>query len=193
MLLARRHAVVLGAALTGLVLSSGPAAAAPPPTVTFTGSCGIAGSPAESEPDTDSLTVPGEGLVVFVNHLDEKATLLVDDRPAGSLRANEEVPVVFHRGPVMVKLVPACLPALDANEVIVVVTQPAGAPGVSAAERADAGSAQPAVRSSSAAQAPPGRRASRILVLVAVICVAGVSFATIRAIIIQRAIRTASA
>jgi hypothetical protein len=175
--------VVVGAAL----LIPGPALASPTPTVTFSGGCGVRGAGAASEPDAVSLAVPAEGLVVFVNHLGATATLLVDDRPAGTLRVNEQVSVVFHHGPVTVKLAPACLPAVDADPVYVAVAARGPAASPSVAAPAYLGSQDPP------APALHRRGASKILVLVAAICVVGVSFATIRAIIAQRAIRTASA
>jgi hypothetical protein len=195
MSLTRRYAAVgavLGAVLAGGgLLSAGLAVAADTPTVTFSGGCGTAGAGAgaASEPDAASLSVPAEGLVVFVNHLGQTASLLVDDRAAGTLRANDQVSVIFHHGPVSVKLAPACLATADADPVYVAVAAGAPGPVANPAVRVSGAAAGPVV-----AQATAHRRgASKILVLVAAICVVGVSFATIRAIIAQRAIRTASA
>lgn len=185
-----RHAWALGAllatVLSGVLIAAGPAAAEQTPTVTFNGGCGVGGVGAASEPDADTLSVPTEGTILFVNHLGVAATLLVDDRSAGTLHASEEVPVVFHHGPVSVKLAPSCLPAADAVPVDVDVTPAAHPQGAIMSVSAGAPGAVVAAQ-------PHRRGASKILVLVAVICVVGVSVATIRAIITQRAIRTASA
>jgi hypothetical protein len=184
--------LALVAALAGgALLAPGSALASPTPTVTFNGGCGVRGEGAASEPDAVSLAVPAEGLVVFVNHLGATAALLVDDRPAVTLRTNEQVSVVFHHGPVTVKLAPACMPAVDADPVYVAVAprDPSAAAGLPAAGYLTSQAVAPAA----AAPAPHRHGASKTLVLVAAICVVGVSIATIRAIIAQRAIRTASA
>jgi hypothetical protein len=200
--LGRRHRYALALCLAAAGAVAGTVLAAPDramgetrPTVTFNGGCGVRGAGAASEPDADSLAVPAEGAAIFVNHLGQNATLLVDDRAAGSLRANDEVAVVFHRGPVSVKLAPACLPAARAVAISVRVGHPAarrGAGGYPGATRTAPGAGQsPPVPE--AHSAPGHRAASKILFLVAVICVVGMSVATIRAIITQRAIRTARA
>ncbi len=184
-----RYTFALVAALIGVgLLVPGVGVAAPStPTVTFNGGCGVGGVGAVSEPDANTLSVPAEGMAIFVNHLGQSATLLVDGRPAGTLRANDEVPVVFHHGPVTIKLTPACLPAPAAVSVSVRVV--GGAPR--RAGQAAPGASHPAV--ARARDTLPRRHASTVLVLVSAICVIGVSTSTIRAIIAQRAIRTASA
>jgi len=182
----RRYAGALAAALVAVLVPAGTVAAEQVPTVTFNGGCGVQGVGAASEPDADALSVPAEGTVLFVNHLGVAANLLVNDRPAGTLRANEEVPVVFHHGPVSVKLAPSCLPAAEAVPVGVEVSPPVRA-------RIAPGSVPAAAPGATRAVTPRQHHPSRILVLVAVICVVGVSVATIRAIITQRAIRTVSA
>jgi hypothetical protein len=188
--LTRRYAVVVALAALlagGVLLHPEPAGAGQTPTVTFHGGCGY------STPDAPALSVPVEGLVVFVNHLGTAATLLVDGRPAGTLHANDQVSVVFHHGPVAVTLVPACRSATTAQPVRVTVG--AQFPAVAASPSPDSlyVAAQPPAARQDAPAAPHRRGVSKILVLVAAICVVGVSFATIRAIISQRAIRTASA
>jgi hypothetical protein len=189
----RRYPLVLGVALVaalagGALLAPASALADAARTVTFGGGCGVRGVGAASEPDAVALAVPAEGLVVFVNHLGVTASLFVDDRPSATLHANEQVSVVFHHGPVSVRLVPACLPVVAAEPVYVAVAGrgPSAVPGAGHLSSHDAvPKAGPA--------AAHRRGPSKILVLVAAFCVIGVSFATIRAIIAQRAIRTASA
>jgi hypothetical protein len=190
--------VVLAAVSTGVgLLVPGWAVAAQSPTVTFNGGCGPQGVGAASQPDSAALSVPAEGLVVFVNHLGETATLLVDDRLSGTLQANDEVSVIFHHGPVSVRLAPSCLAVADADPVYVAVaaSTPANSPYPAATDQGlgPAYLASQAPGRSAERGAPHRRGASKILVLVAAICVVGVSFATIRAIIAQRAIRTARA
>ena len=179
---ARGLGAVLVAVLSGVLVPAGPARAEAGLTVTFNGGCGVRGAGAASEPDADLLSVPAEATVIFVNHLGQAATLLVDDRSAVTLRANDEVPVVFHHGPVSVKLAPPCVAVADAVAVDVEV--------VTAYPRA----AAPTVAAPATSAATAQRHTfSKILVLVAAICVVGVSVATIRAIIAQRAIRTVDA
>lgn len=77
-------------------------------TVTFEGSCGLFGLSADATPDTSQLSVAAEETVQFVNHTGQPATLQIDGEAAGSLGADEALPVVFHRGPVSVTMAPDC-------------------------------------------------------------------------------------
>lgn len=62
-----------------------------------------------SRPSVSSLTVPAESTVRFVNKLNQGATLRLDGRDAARVPRGGVRPVLFHRGPVRVEMVPDCL------------------------------------------------------------------------------------
>ncbi|WP_213451086.1 hypothetical protein [Rhizomonospora bruguierae] len=62
-----------------------------------------------SRPSVSDLTVPAESTVRFVNRLNQGATLRLDGRDAARVPRGGVRPVLFHRGPVRVEMVPDCL------------------------------------------------------------------------------------
>jgi hypothetical protein len=103
-----RTALTLVAAVAGGALLGPGAAFAGSPTVTFSGSCGLLGIGASSQPDTGSVTISSGSSVTFVNHLDQPAQLMINNSAATTLAKDTAVPVSF-TGPATVALVPGCL------------------------------------------------------------------------------------
>lgn len=102
--------------------------------ITFTGdsllTLGALSCP--SKPDANSLTVLAESTVTFINSTDRTGSLQIDGAASATLRPGEGVPVVFHRGPVQVKLVPTCTLGLSQPEAATIKVTAAPAPAPSA-------------------------------------------------------------
>ena len=107
----RRYAVELGTAiLASLPLLAGAAMGSLEalPQVDFDDR-GFGWLDCGSKPSVGSISVPAEAKVIFVNNLGQSATLQIDGEDSGLLGSGEAVEVQFHRGPVLVAMVPECL------------------------------------------------------------------------------------
>jgi hypothetical protein len=100
-------AVLALASVVGPLLAPGAASAAPP-TVTFTGGCGLLGVGASSQPSTGSVRIATNSSVNFVNHLNGAAQLLVNGASQTTIKPDYQVQVSFHAS-ATVALVPSCL------------------------------------------------------------------------------------
>lgn len=163
--------VAVGAVVGLPLLAAGPAAAATP-RVEFAGS-GAGLLSCRSTPSDADLTVPAESTVIFVNKLDDVATLRINGRNATRVSKDESTEVLFHRGTVRIEMVPDCglTLASDIKAVSVTVAAPGAAAAPSSSGPAKpAGSSQAGVASSQssrashraggAGSASPGRSAS---------------------------------
>lgn len=207
-----RHPRAAGAALVvalagAPLLASLPAGAAAPAAQPETGAqIRFRGGPlglgilfCRSDPDQGALTVPAGATVTFVNHTRRPATLLIDGAVAGTARANQALPVVFHRGSVTVAMVPSC--GFNLNRVFGAVTvevtpAPADAAGPAGAflignPHAAATGKVTVAEAVTATSAPGG--ANGLVALIAAVCVAGTTTSAIRAILAQHASRTLDA
>jgi hypothetical protein len=147
----QRAAAVASAAVLGgvplLLIGAAPAyAETDPPAVPESGrevvfdggglgvlSCG-------SQPSVGRLAVPAESTVRFVNKLNQAATLRLDGRDAARLARGGVRPVLFHRGPVRVELVPDCLANVNSKYGAVSVEVTKAAPGKSGSPGSTGGS-----------------------------------------------------
>jgi hypothetical protein len=126
----RVGALLATGAVAGLpLLAAGPAAAAGPE-ISFSRGGGLEALSCSSSPSEESVTVPAESTVTFVNRLGSDATLRIDGRDATEVKKDESTDVLFHRGPVQVALVPDCsLLALSKTfEPVSVKVEPADTP-----------------------------------------------------------------
>ncbi len=144
---------------TGLVaglplLPAAPAAAAPPE-ISFSRD-GLELLSCNSRPSDSELTVSAESTVAFRNRLGEDATLRIDGRDGTRVRNGEASQVLFHRGTVLVQLVPDCGVSLSSKfqGVSVTVTPAASATSGTASSAPAQSGAQSGARSS----APSGDR-----------------------------------
>lgn len=62
-----------------------------------------------SKPNLETISVPAQSKVIFVNNLGQNAMLQIDGESGGGVGNGEAVEVQFHRGPVAVAMVPECL------------------------------------------------------------------------------------
>lgn len=162
----RFAAVLTTGVLAGLpVLPAGPAVAAPPE-ISFSRD-GLELLSCNSRPSDSELTVSAESTVSFRNQLGEDATLRIDGRDGTRVRTGEASEVLFHRGTVLVELVPDCGLSLSSNvQGVSVTVAPAASatsgPGSSAPPESGAGSAAASGdrNGPGAGQAANGRRSS---------------------------------
>lgn len=150
--------LAIGSMATLPLLAADPAAAATP-RVEFSGD-GAELLSCDSRPSTPELTVPAESTVIFVNKLDDDATLRINGRESARVDEDESVEVLFHRGTVRVAMVPDC--GLSLSNTVQSVTVTVGAAG-SASHTSSAGSgksAKPSPTDSSAARSRHGSRST---------------------------------
>lgn len=157
-----------------------------------------------TKPNTISTTVPAETTLRVVNRSDFRTLLLLDGVARGELAGGAAVEVLFHHGPVTVGLRPLCV--FSAGSAVRVEVGPPPkhvlAPsGGSAAGRGESSAntddrryawvsglaAEPLAPMDPVRDDGP----TGLLALVAAICVVGVSAGAVRAVIAQRATRTA--
>jgi len=106
--LSRTRTVALALAVAaGPLLAPGVAMAASP-TVTFNGNCAIGGLGASSQPDVGAISVPAGTTVMFVNHLQKTAKLLVNGQERAKVEPDFQIGVAF-QGPASVSMAPTCL------------------------------------------------------------------------------------
>jgi len=158
----RTAASVLGAAVGAALLALAPALvagaafAATGPAVEFSGGSVLNAVVCKSAPNTAKLTVPAESRVMFVNRLGQTATLRVDGRAVGQVKANQAVPVTFHYGPVSVSMAfPCSVGVVEEFESVSVAVTPRSVPAAAAASGAAAG-ASTGGRAQSGASRPNG-------------------------------------
>jgi hypothetical protein len=141
-----------------------PASAAAPPEISFSRD-GLEALSCNSRPSDSTVTVSAESTVSFRNRLGEDATLRIDGRDGTRVRAGAASEVLFHRGTVLVQLVPDCGLSLSSKFQGVSVTVAPAAPGPSSGVPGESGGRSPAAPSSDrtgggAAQAGADRRSS---------------------------------
>ncbi|MFS8477734.1 MAG: hypothetical protein FWJ93_01945 [Micromonosporaceae bacterium] len=152
-----------------------------------------------AEPDQQRLRVRAESKVTFVNHTGRPATVRVDGHDAGTVEANQGLPVIFHGGPVTVSMIPDCGFTLNrtVSPVMVEVTAPPTDPDNSAdillIGNPSAVAAGTVAIAAAVAVTPAPNGANLLVALVATVCVTGASVGAIRAILAQRVSSTSAA
>nr|BFE64344.1 hypothetical protein GCM10020063_088700 [Dactylosporangium thailandense] len=143
--LAATAAAIAAAALT---VGASPVSAAPAePTVEFSGGSVLSLLVCKSQPNTGDLSVPADTRVNFVNRLGQNASLKVDGQSVATVQPNQQVPVLFKKGPVEVAM------TFDCGVGVVQQFKPVSV-GVTAPPAAPAATGQPA--QGSTAKAAPG-------------------------------------
>jgi hypothetical protein len=124
----RFAAILATAVVAGLPLLAAGSALAAPPEISFSRD-GLELLSCNSRPSDSELTVSAESTVSFRNELGESATLRIDGRNGPRVSTGEASEVLFHRGTVLVQLVPDCGLSLSSKfqGVSVTVTPAAGA------------------------------------------------------------------
>ncbi|WP_432982538.1 hypothetical protein [Dactylosporangium sp. CA-233914] len=96
-------------AAAALTVGASPVSAAPEsPTVEFTGGSVLSLLVCKSQPNTPDVSVPADSRVNFVNRLGQNASLKVDGKAVATVQPNQQVPVVFKKGPVEVAMTFDC-------------------------------------------------------------------------------------
>ncbi|HWG98044.1 MAG TPA: hypothetical protein VNV66_01705, partial [Pilimelia sp.] len=70
---------------------------------------GVLGVSCGANPDTTSVSVPAESTLRVVNRTGHRATLLLDGTARGEIGKGSTAEVLFHRGPVALKIKPHCV------------------------------------------------------------------------------------
>ncbi|WP_432833463.1 hypothetical protein [Dactylosporangium sp. CA-092794] len=147
----RLAATAAALAAAALTVAAGPVSAAPAtPTVEFTGGSVLSLLVCKSEPSAGDVSVPADSRVNFVNRLGQDAFLKVDGKSVASVPPNQQVPVVFKKGPVEVAM------TFDCGVGVVQQFKPVSV-GVTAPPAAPAGQSTtgPAKTAPAKTQAPP--------------------------------------
>jgi hypothetical protein len=158
--LAATAAAVIAAALT--VGASPVSAATESPTVEFSGGSVLSLLVCKSEPNTGGLSVPADSRVNFVNRLGQNASLKVDGKSVATVQPNQQVPVLFKKGPVEVAMTFDCGVGVmqQFKPVSVGVTTPPPAAAVTGqAAQGQAKAAPGATKTTAAANGPAGAAA----------------------------------
>jgi hypothetical protein len=96
-------------AAAALTVCASPVSAAPTtPTVEFSGGSVLSLLVCKSEPSAPDVSVPADSRVNFVNRLGQNAFLKVDGQSVATVQPNQQVPVVFKKGPVEVAMTFDC-------------------------------------------------------------------------------------
>jgi hypothetical protein len=138
-------------------VGASPVSAAGTPTVEFSGGSVLSLLVCKSEPSAPDVSVPADSRVNFVNRLGQNAFLKVDGQSVATVQPNQQVPVVFKKGPVEVAMTFDCGVGVvqQFKPVSVGVTaSPAGA-----APTGGAANGTPAVNKTGAAAGPAGAAA----------------------------------
>jgi hypothetical protein len=105
----RLAATAAALAAAALTVGASPVSAAPAtPTVEFTGGSVLSLVVCKSEPSSGDVSVPADSRVNFVNRLGQNASLKVDGKSVATVQPNQQVPVVFKKGPVEVAMTFDC-------------------------------------------------------------------------------------
>ena len=105
----RLAATAAALAAAALTVGASPVSAAPAaPTVEFSGGSVLSLLVCKSEPNTGNLSVPADSRINFVNRLGQNAALKVDGRNVATVQPNQQVPVLFKKGPVEVAMTFDC-------------------------------------------------------------------------------------
>ncbi|MFI5913873.1 hypothetical protein [Dactylosporangium sp. NPDC051541] len=78
------------------------------PSVEFSGGSVLSLLVCKSEPSTGNVSVPSDSRVNFVNRLGQNASLKVDGKSVATVQPNQQVPVLFKKGPVEVAMTFDC-------------------------------------------------------------------------------------
>ncbi|WP_344610954.1 hypothetical protein [Dactylosporangium salmoneum] len=105
----RLAATAAALAAAALTVGAGPVSAAPEtPTVEFSGGSVLSLLVCKSQPNTGNVSVPADSRVNFVNRLGQNANLKVDGQSVATVQPNQQVPVLFKKGPVEVAMTFDC-------------------------------------------------------------------------------------
>ncbi|MFB9450897.1 hypothetical protein Dvina_53690 [Dactylosporangium vinaceum] len=158
--LAATAAAIAAAALT---VGAGPVSAAPEtPSIEFSGGSVLSLLVCKSEPNTGNVSVPSDSRVNFVNRLGQDASLKVDGRSVATVQPNQQVPVLFKKGPVEVAMTFDCGVGVvqQFKPVSVGVTTPPPSAGGATAQAAQPQAKAPgAVKTTGPANGPAGAAA----------------------------------
>ncbi len=120
--------------LSAALLTTSPAAAADPGTITFNGNCGLIGLGYSSAPavdgkaDTEATTVPAGTKLTIVNNLSVAATLAVNGQnQAPAVQNGKSVGYQATTGPIKITLTPQCGLDVGTSKAMTVTVTPAAA------------------------------------------------------------------
>ena len=126
------------------------------PRIEFSGGQGLLSC--SSRPSDRDVTVPAESSVIFVNGLQDDATLRINGRDAARVPEGESREVLFHHGTVRIQMVPGCGLSLSSDFEAVSVT--VVAPGESASGPSSGGPARSSDSSPPPRSGAPSSRGS---------------------------------
>jgi hypothetical protein len=105
----RLAATAAAFAAAALTVGASPVSAAPAtPTVEFSGGSVLSLLVCKSQPNLGDVSVPADSRVNFVNRLGQNASLKVDGKSVATVQPNQQVPVLFKKGPVEVAMTFDC-------------------------------------------------------------------------------------
>ena len=104
----RLAATAAALAAAALTVGASPVSAAGTPTVEFSGGSVLSLLVCKSQPSAPDVSVPADSRVNFVNRLGQNAFLKVDGQSVATVQPNQQVPVVFKKGPVEVAMTFDC-------------------------------------------------------------------------------------
>ncbi|WP_426508951.1 hypothetical protein ACPPVO_60145 [Dactylosporangium sp. McL0621] len=157
-----RLAATAAIATAALTVGASPVSAAPSaPTVEFSGGSVLSLLVCKSEPNTGDLSVPADSRINFVNRLGQNAALKVDGKSVATVQPNQQVPVLFKKGPVEVAMTFDCGVGVvqQFKPVSVGVTAPPPAPVATAQAAQGQAKAAPGATKTAAANGPAGAAA----------------------------------